>query len=66
MQLRFTWKMLSQSNEHLYNCLLLNQGKAVEDNYEQIFNGTFSEQKQVLNILELNMNKHEDYALARI
>ena len=54
------------TNEHLYNCLMLNQGKIVEDNYEQIFNGTLSEQKQVLNILEQNMNKHEDYALARI
>ena len=54
------------TNEHLYNCLMLNQGKIVEDNYETIFNGTLIEQKQVLNILEQNMNKHEDYALARI
>ena len=28
------------TNEHLYNCQFLNQGKIVEDNYEQIFNGT--------------------------
>ena len=34
------------TNEHLYNCLFLNQGKIVEDNYEQIFNGTLSEQKK--------------------
>ena len=54
------------TNEHLYNCLFLNQGKIVEDKCEQIFNGTLSEQKKVLNILEQNMNKHEDYALARI
>ena len=35
--------------------MLLNQGKIMDDNYEQIFNGTLSEQKKVLNILEQNM-----------
>ena len=54
------------TNEHVYNCPLLNQGHIIKNNYGQIFNGTLSEQKQVLNILEQNMKKHEDFTSAQI
>ena len=47
------------TNEHLYYCTILNQGNIIIDKYELIFNGTISEQKRILNILEQNMKKHE-------
>ena len=54
------------TNEHLYNCIVLNQGNIGIDNYEQIFNGTISEQKRILNILEQNMKKHEKSPSAQV
>ena len=47
------------TNEHLYYCTILNQGNIIIDKYELIFNGTISEQKRILSILEQNMKKHE-------
>ena len=54
------------TNEHVYNSLLLNQRQIIKNNYGQIFSGTLSEQKKVLNILEQNMRKHEELTLAQI
>ena len=53
------------TNEHLYYCIVLNEGKTIHDKYEQIFKGNISEQKQILDILEQNMKKHEQFTSAQ-
>ena len=46
------------TNEHLYYCIMLNEGNIRNEKYEQIFNGSITEQKIIINILEENMKKH--------
>ena len=50
---------VKMTNEHWYYCIVLNEGISIQDKYEQIFNGTITEQKQILDILKQNMMKHE-------
>ena len=56
---------VQMTNEHLYYCIVLNEGIRNQDKYEQIFNGTITEQKQILDILEQNMMKHEQFTSAQ-
>ena len=55
----------NMTNEHLYNCNILNEENIIHDKYEQIFNGTITEQKRIIDILEHNMKKHEQYTSAQ-
>ena len=52
-------------NEHLYNCLVLNEGQKPTISYIQLFNGTLSEQRDIVNILNRNMNHFETFTQAQ-
>ena len=51
------------TNEHLYYCIMLNEGIIRKDKYEQIFNGSITEQKIIINILDENMKKTWEVSL---
>ena len=53
------------TNEHLYYCNILNEGKPIQDKYELIFNGNITEQKRILDTLEHNMKNHEEFTSAQ-
>ena len=53
------------TNEHVYDCIVLNEGKSIQDIYEQIFSGNLTEQKRIIDILEHNMKKHEQFTSAQ-
>ena len=53
------------TNEHLYLCFELNQGIDHEVKYDSLFNGTLSDQKIIINILNENMIKHEKFTSAQ-
>ena len=44
-------------NEHLYMCVILKEGRINKLIYNKIFNGTLSEQKKVINILNENVTR---------
>ena len=44
---------------HIYNCVVLNNGKTTEIEYEKIYNGTLSEQIVILRIFEKNIERRE-------
>ena len=56
---------VDMTNEHLYYCNVLNEGNILQDKYEQIFNGNLTEQKRILDILEHNIKKHEQFTSAQ-
>ena len=51
-------------NSHLFECSVLNDGKSLNISYSQIFNGSLNEQKYIVNILDKNMEKLEEYTQA--
>ena len=53
------------TKEHSYLCFELNQGIDHEVQYDSLFNGTLSEQKIIINILNENMIKHEKFISAQ-
>ena len=53
------------TNEHLYQCFQLNEGIDREVQFQSLFNGTLSEQKIIIKILEENMIKHEKFTSAQ-
>ena len=56
---------VDMTNEHLYYCKVLNEGHILQDKYEQIFHGNLTEQKRILDILEHNIKKHEQFTSAQ-
>ena len=52
-------------NQHLYQCELFNEGRKCEIQYIKLFNGSLLEQKEILNILEDNMEKYRIYSQAQ-
>ena len=53
------------TNEHLYQCTLLNNNEIPDLPYENIFNGTIQDQKKIIHILNKNIYKHEELTLAQ-
>ena len=44
---------------HIYNCKILNEEKIPSQNYENIYNGTITQQTEILEKFEQNMEKRE-------
>ena len=49
---------VQMTNEHLYYRIALSEGIRNQDKYEQIFNGTITEQKRIIDILEQKCTHH--------
>ena len=54
------------TNIHLFTCTILNNVNSPKTSYTQIFNGSLSEQKEINNILNQNMEKIEAYTRAQV
>ena len=53
------------NNEHLYSCKILNKEKHPRLEYSKKFNGSISEQKEIIQILKRNMKEFENSTQAR-
>ena len=51
-------------NEHLLYCINLNEVQIITHNYDDIFNGTLSKKKIIIDILRKNMEKHKQFSRA--
>ena len=56
---------LNLENEHLLSCGILNNGTPRNISYNDIFNGSIKQQKDIIQILIKNMNKFEEITLAQ-
>ena len=52
------------NNTHLYHCKVLNNGKDLIHNYEDLLNGTLHQQKYGLNIMKKNLDYLRKITLA--
>ena len=52
------------NNQHLYECITLNNGEEVKFKYENILNGNIHQQKYILNILKKNHSIYTKMTLA--
>ena len=53
------------TNEHLYQCFQRNGKIDCDVEFESLFNGTVSEQKIIIKILEENLIKHDKFTSAQ-
>ena len=52
------------TNEHLFECDILNNNEKYSHTYQQLLNGTLSQQKILLNILNQSMKNHKKFSQA--
>ena len=49
-----------ENMKHIFYCKNLSNGKEQKIEYDKIYNGTVTEQKEILSIFERNMKKREE------
>ena len=56
---------VQMTNEHLYYCIVLNEGISNQDKYEKIFNGNISEQISIFRRFEHNLKTRNKIRLGK-